>query len=248
MSIDREKDPFLAHVRHVEVLENAGVTPPPSWSIVRQQVTDMLAIATPMGDRLIAAVCDPDSGADLPALYAAALAEQGTANMRSNPSTASFLPVLTTPCASCTAPSRSRTTNSSPPNSTRQHRNSTRSSTSSTPNSPPNTSSTKTPHAGRLEAGTAGGPQARPTPASPQSAAALCGIAATHRPEVTIGLTVDANSASHQAVWSTWEGRGRCGRWSFLLATGAIIRACPIDEVQPFRRAAADDLQVSTIA
>jgi hypothetical protein len=38
-------------------------------------------------------------------------------------------------------------------------------------------------------------------------------------------------------VWEAWETTGtRAGRWASLLAAGATIRACPLEEYEPYRQ------------
>jgi hypothetical protein len=43
--------------------------------------------------------------------------------------------------------------------------------------------------------------------------------------EIEIALSVDTGKLHKRRLWEAWQGTGRCGRWSMLLALGAGIRA-----------------------
>ena len=50
-----------------------------------------------------------------------------------------------------------------------------------------------------------------------------------------IGLLTDPKSAHRRRVYEAWNGSGRCGRWSALIALDVDLRAADLDEHRPYR-------------
>jgi hypothetical protein len=49
-------------------------------------------------------------------------------------------------------------------------------------------------------------------------------------------LLIDASGLHRRRVWEAWQANGeRTGRWGALAVLGAPIRACPLDEFEPYR-------------
>jgi hypothetical protein len=50
-------------------------------------------------------------------------------------------------------------------------------------------------------------------------------------------LVVDRGEVPLRAAWQAWDSKGRVGRWSALVLAGCTIRAVPLEQAQPQRRA-----------
>ena len=69
-------DPFTDLTGKLKTLEVAGITLPAALTKVQRQLTDYQTMQTPARDRLISALIDPGTDADLGALRAAAYGER----------------------------------------------------------------------------------------------------------------------------------------------------------------------------
>jgi hypothetical protein len=57
---------------------------------------------------------------------------------------------------------------------------------------------------------------------------------------VLLPLVCDPGGAHRRRCWEAWEAKGRCGRWSALVALGVRLRGWPADHLdtfQPYRPA-----------
>jgi hypothetical protein len=74
-----------------------------------------------------------------------------------------------------------------------------------------------------------------------QAAAQLAGVTATvHRDlggadAISLPLVCDPGELHRRRVWEAWGAKGRCGRWSALVALGARIRAAELDSFAAYR-------------
>jgi hypothetical protein len=64
------------HVKSVRAVAAAGATAPAEWEALVQRLADLSALDRPMQARLTSAIIDGDNKADVPDLFASALAEQ----------------------------------------------------------------------------------------------------------------------------------------------------------------------------
>jgi hypothetical protein len=69
------RDPWRSHLGAVDTLRAAGIAPPAEWTALLGRYGDFIELANPAADRLISEIISP-SGADVPMLRAAALAEE----------------------------------------------------------------------------------------------------------------------------------------------------------------------------
>lgn len=68
-----------------------------------------------------------------------------------------------------------------------------------------------------------------------QAAAELYGIY-TGDDTALLPLVIDTTGLHRRRVWEAWKSSGeRCGHWSALAALGARIRACDLEEFEPYR-------------
>ena len=68
------------------------------------------------------------------------------------------------------------------------------------------------------------------------AAAAALGGVDTRRDEAVLPLVVDPAGAHRRRVWEAWAAKGRAGRWSAIIACGALVHAGPLDQVTSYRR------------
>jgi hypothetical protein len=73
------------------------------------------------------------------------------------------------------------------------------------------------------------------------AAAQLCGLPeavsrdAGGRDGILLPLVCDPGELHRRKVWEAFAAKGRCGRWSALVALGARIRAADLEHFEPYR-------------
>jgi hypothetical protein len=68
-----------------------------------------------------------------------------------------------------------------------------------------------------------------------RAAAELCGVS-TADDTALLPLLVDPTGCHRRRLWEAWQAAGeRTGRWGALAGLGARIRACPLEDFEPYR-------------
>jgi hypothetical protein len=234
----RLSDRLSDHINRVETLCVAGIAPPAEWDALRERLTDYQKLPLAAADRLVAAVVAPTKGADVTTLHALALAETATPPQQAeidNQVTAavehrlfeiyskSALANYRKACAAfdSIATTFKRAASIIDPETDAAIM-----------------AKVDTPDEHRRAWSDA------QTAAYQLTALVELLIAAAELAGTTIDLVegvpalcVDWGSAHRRRAWECWETTGsRTSRWGAVVKLGATIRACPLDEYQPYLR------------
>ncbi len=227
------EDLFRAHLAAVDLIASAGIPAPEPWTALRQRHIDYLALESPVRQQLIAAIVEP-TDADLNVLNALALAE--IANPKS----------LAAIHTSVSAAVRHRHVAQYSKVAAANYltlaarfdgiaEKFTAAVAVVNPESDPAgmvTADAKS-RTAWSEAALLGNDLDSLIPAL-LAAATLAGTT-VHPRDGLLPLTVDPTGLHVRRVWESWVKQdGRTGRWGALAAMGARLRACRLDEFQPY--------------
>lgn len=224
-------DPFGAHTQCADALANFGIAPPAAWTALRDRFAAFLATDKPMTARLVAAVVDPNSSADIPALRAAALAEEVANNMTEGAVNAVVRAAVHERLRALYEPAAAKNYKTV----ASQFDDAAKSFTKAANTVDPETGSDAIVHTDDRTrqswfAAAVAAQQLDELVPVLAAAAELAGAPAgtSHRgPDadpLVLALTTDPDKLHRRRVWEAWAAAGTCGRWSALHRLGATIR------------------------
>jgi hypothetical protein len=242
----RLSDRLSEHLNRVECLAIAGISPPPEWDSLRERLTDYQRLPLKAADRLVAAVVAPTKGADVTELHALALAETASPPQQAevdNQVTAAVEHRLLEIYSKVAQANYKKAAASFDAIA----KNLARAVSTVDPETPAAVMArVDTPDEHRRAWSDA------ETAAHQLTALVELLIAAAELAGTTIDLVegvpalcVDFGSLHRRRAWEAWETGNdtRTQRWGAVTKLGATIRACPLDEFQPYRRPALKELR-----
>lgn len=234
----RYQDPMRDFFNNVDAIVAAGVSLPPEFVALRERLNKFSVIATPCRDRLRDALINPSSDDDLPMLRAAALIETEIEPHKLNGQARHWVFQKLKEINSAIAAGNYAKLAAEFDKIAKAF-----------------TAATKTVDVEADAATLISAPERERktwveaellaqqlTEAVPglQDAALLAGLADVRGDDVLALVADPGDELTGRQTWTAWFSKGRCGRWSALVAAGITLRAAKLDEFKPYTRTADD--------